>query len=75
VFVLEPLGSHNRLTVRVADDLLKVSTRPDLFPAPDSEVWLELDPARIRWMDRESGHAVTAVDGAVAPTEVADHTR
>jgi multiple sugar transport system ATP-binding protein len=71
VVVLEPLGSHNLLTVKVGDDLLKVSTAPNLFPAPDSEVWLELDPARIRWMDRHSGHAVTAVDGAVQPA-VAD---
>ena len=60
VIVVEPLGSHNLLTVRIGEDLLKVATPPDLFPAPDSDVWLELDPARIRWMDRESGHAVAA---------------
>ena len=32
VVVLEPLGSHNLLTVRCGDDVLKVSVRPDLFP-------------------------------------------
>ena len=32
VIVLEPLGSHNLLTVRCGDDTLKVSVRPDLFP-------------------------------------------
>ena len=76
VIVVEPLGSHNLLTVRIGEDLLKVATTPDLFPRPDSDVWLELDPARIRWMDRESGHAVALVDGAaVAPPEVADPAR
>ena len=62
VLVVEPLGSHNLLTVRIGEDLLKVVDAARPLPAPDSDVWLELDPARIRWMDRESGHAV-AVDG------------
>jgi multiple sugar transport system ATP-binding protein len=60
VVVVEPLGSHNLLTVRMGGDLLKVSTPPDVFPAADSDVWLALDPARIRWMDRETGQAVAA---------------
>jgi multiple sugar transport system ATP-binding protein len=75
VLVVEPLGSHNLLTVRLGEDLLKVSTPPDLLPAPDSDVWLELDPARIRWMDRASGHAVAVTDGAAIQPEVADPTR
>jgi multiple sugar transport system ATP-binding protein len=59
VVVVEPLGSHNLLTVRLGDDLLKVSTQPHVFPPPDSDVWLALDPARIRWMDRETGEAIS----------------
>ena len=59
VVVVEPLGSHNLLTVRLGDDLLKVSTPPDVFPAPDTDVWLSLDPGRIRWMDRETGEAIS----------------
>ena len=58
VVVVEPLGSHNLLTVRIAEDLLKVSTRPDIFPEPNSDVWLRLEPARIRWMDPETRAAV-----------------
>ena len=54
VVVVEPLGSHNLLTVRAGDDLVKVSTRPDVFPEPNSDVWLRLEPARIRWMDPET---------------------
>jgi multiple sugar transport system ATP-binding protein len=71
VIVLEPLGSHNLLTVRCGEDVLKVSVQPDLFPTVDSDVWLRLEPSRIRWMDRDAGTAlytgseVLATDTAV----------
>ena len=58
VIVVEPLGSHNLLTVQSGDDMLKVSTSPRLFPEPESSVWLRLEPNRIRWMDAETGAAV-----------------
>jgi multiple sugar transport system ATP-binding protein len=58
VVVLEPLGSHNLLTVRSGEDTLKVTARADLFPPPDSDVWLRIEPERVRWMDRESGAAL-----------------
>ena len=52
MIVIEPLGSHNLLTVKSGEDLLKVSTSPHLFPQLDSPIWLRLEPGRIRWMDR-----------------------
>jgi len=58
VVVIEPLGSHNLLTVRLGDDMLKVSTQPHVFPEAGSDVWLGFDEARIRWMDRDTGNAV-----------------
>ncbi|MBA3400420.1 MAG: TOBE domain-containing protein, partial [Actinobacteria bacterium] len=58
VIVLEPLGSHNLLTVRCGADMLKVSISANLFPLADSDVWLRLEPARIRWMDRDTGTAI-----------------
>jgi multiple sugar transport system ATP-binding protein len=60
VLVVEPLGSHNLLTVQTGEDVLKVSTRPDVFPAPDSDVWLRIEADRIRWMDRETRSALVA---------------
>jgi multiple sugar transport system ATP-binding protein len=66
VIVVEPLGSHNLLTVKTGDDLLKVSTPPHLFPEPDSSIWLRLEPHRIRWMDRESGDAIPVAGRAAA---------
>jgi multiple sugar transport system ATP-binding protein len=58
VNVLEPLGSHNLLTVKSGEDTLKVATPPHVFRAEDSDVWLRLEPERIRWMDRTTGDAV-----------------
>jgi len=54
VLVVEPLGSHNLLTVQTGDDRVKVSVRPTYFPEPGRDVWLRLEPERIRWMDRET---------------------
>jgi multiple sugar transport system ATP-binding protein len=74
VIVLEPLGSHNLLTVRCGEDMLKVSIRPELFPQIDSDVWLRLEPGRIRWMDRATGTAIhtgteeLATETVVVPT-------
>jgi multiple sugar transport system ATP-binding protein len=64
VVVVEPLGSHNLLTVRSGEDLLKVSTSPRLFPQPDTAVWLRIETNRIRWMDPETGSALDSA-GAV----------
>jgi multiple sugar transport system ATP-binding protein len=75
VVVVEPLGSHNLLTVRTGEDMLKVSAPPDLFPAPDTDVWLRIAPERIRWMNAETGAAVAAASEiASAPVEVSSHT-
>jgi multiple sugar transport system ATP-binding protein len=68
VVVVEPLGSHNLLTVRTGDDMLKVSAPPDLFPAPDSDVWLRITPARIRWMSAETGAALGDLASEPAPS-------
>src|ERR687898_507513 len=69
VQVVKPLGSHNLLTVRTGDDTLKVSTPPNLFPAPESDVWLQIAPERIRWMDAVTGAAVSDAS-EVAPSPV-----
>jgi multiple sugar transport system ATP-binding protein len=71
VIVLEPLGSYNLLTVRSGEDMLKVAIGPELFPQPETEVWLRLEPARIRWMDRDAGTAIqTGVEELATETAV-----
>jgi multiple sugar transport system ATP-binding protein len=56
--VVEPLGSHNLVTLALGDALIKATTRPDYPVAPDDEVMLVIDARRVRWLDAESGEAV-----------------
>ncbi|MDP8905205.1 MAG: ABC transporter ATP-binding protein [Chloroflexota bacterium] len=56
--VVEPLGSHNLLTLALADTLLKAATRPDVVIAPDDDVLIHIDARRIRWLDAETGTAI-----------------
>jgi multiple sugar transport system ATP-binding protein len=67
VVVVEPLGSHNLLTVRTGDDKLKVSAPPDVLPAPDSDIWLRIEPERIRWMHPVSGQAFDPARDELSP--------
>jgi multiple sugar transport system ATP-binding protein len=71
VLVIEPLGSHNLLTVRSGEDTVKVSTVPDFFPAPESVIWLRIAPERIRWMDRETRNAIRPARSVASPAPAA----
>lgn len=56
--VVEPLGSHNLVTIDVAGQQVKATTRPDVTIGMDAEVGLRLDWSRVRWLDPESGRAL-----------------
>lgn len=58
VLVVEPLGSHNLLTLRVGDDHLKVTTRADFRPRAGETLWLHFEPDKLRWFDPETGEAL-----------------
>ena len=53
VLVVEPLGSHNLVTLQVGAEQLKATTRPEVRLARDQEVALTIDASRIRWLDAE----------------------
>jgi multiple sugar transport system ATP-binding protein len=55
VLVVEPLGSQNLLTVKIGNDLVKVSTHPTFRVTPGMDVWLRFPGEKIRWVDGESG--------------------
>jgi multiple sugar transport system ATP-binding protein len=61
VEVVEPLGSQNLLTVRVGGSVMKVSTRPDLPVKSGDTIWLRFPEAKIRWLDADTGHAISPV--------------
>ncbi|NJD30223.1 MAG: ABC transporter ATP-binding protein [Chloroflexi bacterium] len=58
--VVEPLGSHNLVTLDVDGQVLKATTRPDMMPKRDAEVGLRIDASRIRWLDPDTGRALAA---------------
>lgn len=59
VEVIEPLGSQNLLTAYIEGGMLKISTHPD-FPATiGGQIWLRFPIRKIRWVDPESGEAIS----------------
>ena len=67
VLVVEPLGSHNLVTLRVGAEMLKATTRPEERLERDVEVGVAIDPARIVWLDASREVAIGArVDDEVA---------
>jgi multiple sugar transport system ATP-binding protein len=56
--VIEPLGSHNLVTLAIGDARLKATTRPNEAVQPDEVVSLEIDARRVRWLDAETGDAI-----------------
>lgn len=62
VLVVEPLGSHNLLTVQVKDEWVKVNTHADAPFTPGQAIWLRLARDKIRWMDRATGEAIRMTD-------------
>ncbi len=59
ISIVEPLGSNNLLTARIGEDVLKVSTSPDMKVSPDDTVYVRFPISKIRWIDPNSGRAVT----------------
>ena len=62
VLVIEPLGSHNLVTLAVGAEQLKATTRPDKRLERDQAVGVRIDPDRIRWLDAERGVALDTTD-------------
>jgi multiple sugar transport system ATP-binding protein len=58
VVVVEPLGSHNLITARAGDDVVKISAPNNFFPEPGADIWLRLRAGQIRWVDRETGKVI-----------------
>jgi len=65
--VIEPLGSHNLVTLALGEARIKAATRPDDTLQPDEEVRLGIDARRIRWIDSETGRAIGPAPTAVSP--------
>jgi multiple sugar transport system ATP-binding protein len=62
VVVVEPIGFQKLLTVQVHGATLKVTAEADKAISPGEQVWLRVDPRKIRVMDPQTG-------GALSPRE------
>lgn len=58
VQVVEPLGSQNLLTVKIGDDIVKVSTHPTFEVQPGMDIWLRFPTDKIRWVDQRTGQVL-----------------
>ncbi len=58
--VIEPLGSHNLVTLALGDGRVKATTRPNETVEPDEQVSLAIDARRVRWLDPQTGEAIVA---------------
>lgn len=54
VYMLEPLGRENLLTIQVGDAMLKALASPDIWVKLDQPVWLGLNDNRVHLFDRNS---------------------
>jgi multiple sugar transport system ATP-binding protein len=53
--IIEPLGSHDIVDVRLGPALLRVRTRSGVVPKPGTPVWLRLDAHRLHLFDTSTG--------------------
>ena len=58
VIVIEPLGSQNLLTLRVGEDIIKLSTHPDFQTGAGQDIWVRFPSSKIRWFDRDTGDSL-----------------
>jgi multiple sugar transport system ATP-binding protein len=63
---VEPLGAQNLLTARIGADVIKVSTHPDFRVAAGDTIWLRFPENKVRFMDADSGRALTAPEAEKA---------
>ncbi|MES2843938.1 MAG: ABC transporter ATP-binding protein [Pseudomonadota bacterium] len=56
--IIEPLGSHDIVDVRLGPALLRVRTRSGVVAKPGTPVWLRLDAQRLHLFDTATGQSL-----------------
>ena len=53
--IIEPLGSHDIVDLKVGDGILRARTKSAFVSAPGQKVWARIDPAQAHFFDVTSG--------------------
>ncbi len=64
VYMSEPLGRENLLTLKVGDAMFKVLASPDIHVNLDQAVWLTCNEQRVHLFDQATGNSMTDTRGA-----------
>ena len=64
VYMSEPLGRENLLTLQVGDSMFKVLASPDIHVNLDQSVWLTCNEERVHLFDQGTGRSITNTNGA-----------
>lgn len=53
--IIEPLGSHDIIDLKVGDQMLRARTKSGFVPRPGEAVWARIDPAQAHFFDSSTG--------------------
>jgi multiple sugar transport system ATP-binding protein len=56
--IIEPLGSHDIVDLKVGDGLLRARTASGFVAGPGARVWAKVDPAQAHFFDAASGESL-----------------
>lgn len=56
--LIEPLGSHDIVDLRMGPGFIRARTRSGLVPGPGSQVYVRADAGRAHFFDRDSGQSL-----------------
>ncbi|WP_332702302.1 ABC transporter ATP-binding protein [Devosia sp.] len=58
VGIIEPLGSHDIVDLKVGDAVLRARTKSAFVPGPGATVWARIDPAQAHFFDTTTGSSL-----------------
>lgn len=56
--IIEPLGSHDIIDLRLGSQTMRARTRSGFVPGPGSPVFVRADPARAHFFDTQTGNSL-----------------
>jgi ABC-type sugar transport system ATPase subunit len=64
VYIAEPMGRENLLTLQVGGSMVKAMAPPEVRPAIGQDVWLAFDDRAVRLFDQKTENAIPPDSGS-----------